>query len=53
MPMQANKVVSVNYTLKDSEGVIIDSTGNSPPFAYISRSEQILPKLEEEISGGP
>ena len=51
MPIQANKVVSVNYTLKDSEGVIIDSTANSPPFAYISGSEQILSKLEEEVSG--
>ena len=51
MAIGANKVVSVNYILKDNEGVIIDSTENSPPFAFISGSEQILPKLEEEVSG--
>ena len=51
MAIGTNKVVSVNYILKDNEGVIIDSTENSLPFAFISGSEQILPKLEEEVSG--
>ena len=49
--MKANQVVTINYTLKDSEGEIIDSTSEGKSFSFLSGSEQILPKLEEAIGG--
>ena len=51
MPIEKNKVVTINYILKDEEGKVIDSTENNPPFSYLSGSNQILPKLEEKIEG--
>jgi len=49
--VKANQVVTINYTLKDSEGEIIDSTSEGKSFSFLSGSEQILPKLEEAIGG--
>lgn len=49
MPIGANKVVTVNYKLSDDEGNLIQSTNINEPFVYLSGSNQILPKLEQEI----
>ncbi len=49
MPFGSNKIVTMNYTLKDSEGVVIDTTENKEAFSFLSGANQILPKLEEEI----
>ena len=49
--MKPNQVVTINYTLKDSEGEIIDSTSEGNSFSFLSGTEQILPKLEEAIGG--
>jgi len=49
MPFEPNKVITMNYTLKDSEGVVIDTTEDKGAFSFISGANQILPKLEEEI----
>jgi len=49
MPFEPNKVIKMNYTLKDSEGVVIDTTENKGAFSFISGANQILPKLEEKI----
>ncbi len=49
MAIRQNKVVTMNYTLKDSEGNIIQTTGNGEPFQFLSGNQQILPKLEIEI----
>jgi len=49
--LKPNQVVTINYTLKDSEGEIIDSTSEGKSFSFLSGSEQILPKLEEAIGG--
>lgn len=49
MPIGANKVVTLNFTLKDEQGNILDTTENAQPFSYISGQEQILPKLEAEV----
>ena len=50
MPLEPNKVVSFNYSLKDSEGTIIETTEKKEPLSFISGLKQILPKLEEAIS---
>ncbi|MFA6597591.1 MAG: peptidylprolyl isomerase [Ignavibacteriaceae bacterium] len=49
--MKPNQVVTINYTLKDSEGEIIDSTSEGNSFSFLSGTEQILPKLEEALGG--
>ncbi len=49
MPFEPNKVVTMNYTLKDSKGVVIDTTENKEAFLFLSGANQILPKLEEEV----
>ena len=50
MPIDANKVVTINFTLKDNEGNLIESTDNKEPFSYLSGNSQILPKLEEVVN---
>lgn len=49
MPLEPNKVVTCNYSLKDGEGSLIETTENKDPLSFISGHNQILPKLEEAI----
>jgi len=51
MSILTNKVISFNYTLKDDEGTILDSSANKEPLTFLSGSQQIIPKLEEVLSG--
>ncbi len=50
MAIGKNKVVTMNYTLKDFEGNVIQTTGKEEPFQFLSGNKQILPKLEQEIN---
>lgn len=49
MPLKPNQVVTMNFTLKDDEGNVMDTTSGQEPFSFISGQNQILPKLEEEV----
>jgi FKBP-type peptidyl-prolyl cis-trans isomerase SlyD len=49
MAIGENKVVTMNYTLKDTQGNIIQTTDTKEPFQFLSGNKQILPKLEQEI----
>ncbi len=49
MPIGANKVVTMNFTLTDDEGNVLDTTDHGSPFSYLSGNNNILPKLEEAI----
>ena len=49
MAIGQNKVVTMNYTLKDGQGNVVQTTDNKEPFQFMSGNKQILPKLEEEI----
>jgi len=51
MPLDANKVISFNYTLKDDQGAVIESTSNKQPLTFLSGQNQIIPKLEEALNG--
>ena len=51
MPLAQNKAITFNYTLKDDEGNILDTTKGSSPFSFLSGNGQILPKLEDAMSG--
>ena len=50
MPLAQNKAITFNYTLKDDEGNILDTTKGSSPFSFLSGNGQILPKLEDAMS---
>jgi len=50
MPIEANKVVTMNFTLTDDTGNILDSTEQGGPFSYIVGKGMVLPKLEEAVS---
>ena len=49
MSLQAKKVITFNYTLKDENGELIDSTNKGGPFSFISGNNQVLPGLEEAL----
>lgn len=49
MAIGVNKVVTMNFTLKDDKGNVLDTTENTQPFSFLSGNNQILPKLEENI----
>lgn len=49
MAIGVNKVVTLNYTLSDDQGNLIQTTKEYGPFVYLSGGNQILPKLEEAI----
>ncbi len=50
MALDANKVVTINFILKDEDGNILESTENMEPFSFISGNNQILPKLEAVVN---
>lgn len=49
MALKENLVVTMNFTLKDDQGNIVDSTAGQESFSFISGNKQILPKLEDKI----
>lgn len=48
MTIEKNKVVSLNYTLKDDTGTVIDKAENGS-FVYVHGSETIIQGLEEAL----
>jgi FKBP-type peptidyl-prolyl cis-trans isomerase SlyD len=51
MAIEQNKVVTMNFTLTDDHGNVLDSTDQGGPFSYISGKNMVLPKLEEAVNG--
>lgn len=51
MQAEKDKVVSIDFTLTDSDDQVIDSSEGREPLAYLHGQGQILPKLEEVIEG--
>ncbi len=49
MALAENKVVTINYTVKDEEGEVLDSTTKEQPFSFLTGQNQILPELEKNI----
>lgn len=44
-------VVEFNYTLKDPEGNVIDTSEGRGPLPYLHGKQNIVPGLEEEMTG--
>lgn len=51
MIINKDKVVSIEYTLTDLEGNLVDSSENSEVFTYIHGYEMTLPGIEEVLDG--
>lgn len=47
---QPQRVISFNYTLKDSKGQVLDSSSDGP-LSFLTGIGQIIPKLEDEVMG--
>jgi len=52
LKIEKHKVVTIDYTLKDSEGEVIDSSEGGEPLVYIQGIGNIIPGLEEALEGG-
>lgn len=44
-------VVSIDYTLKDDDGDILDSSAGSAPLVYLHGADNIIPGLEAALTG--
>jgi len=51
MPVEANKVVTVVYEVKNTQGEVVESADESAPMSYLHGAENILPKVEEALIG--
>jgi FKBP-type peptidyl-prolyl cis-trans isomerase SlyD len=51
MKIEADKVVSIDYTLKDDQGPVIDTSNERGPLSFIFGSGTIIPGLENELGG--
>ena len=50
MQIEQNKVVTLNYTLTDNDGNVIDQS-NDGSFAYLHGANNIIPGLENALTG--
>ena len=51
MQATAEKVVSIDYTLKDDNGKVLDTSEGRGPLAYLHGAGNIIPGLERELEG--
>ena len=51
MQVANNRVVSIDYTLKDADDQVIDTSEGREPLAYIHGTGQIIPGLEKALEG--
>jgi FKBP-type peptidyl-prolyl cis-trans isomerase SlyD len=50
MQIEARKVVTLNYTLTDEDGNVIDQSSDAS-FAYLHGANNIIPGLENALEG--
>jgi FKBP-type peptidyl-prolyl cis-trans isomerase SlyD len=51
MKIDKDKVVTLEYTLKNTQGDVLDATGEEAPFAYLHGHHGIIPGLEKSLEG--
>jgi len=51
MQVAAQKVVTIEYTLKDDAGEVLDSSDGGEPLSYIHGAGNIVPGLEKALDG--
>ncbi len=51
MQISENSVVAIEYTLKDNDGQVIDTSEGREPLVYLHGHSNIIPGLEKAIEG--
>jgi FKBP-type peptidyl-prolyl cis-trans isomerase SlyD len=51
MIISKGTVVSIDYTLKDDEGNVLDSSQEDRPLMYLQGAQNIIPGLEKALEG--
>lgn len=51
MKIANNTVASIDYTLTDAAGTVIDSSEGFEPLKYLHGAQNIIPGLERELEG--
>lgn len=51
MQISKDKVVSIDYTLTDSKGEVLDSSSKGHPLQYIQGQGNLIPGLEKALEG--
>lgn len=51
MQIDQNTVVSIHYTLTNTEGNVMDSSVGQQPLAYLHGASNIIPGLENALTG--
>ena len=51
MQITSQKVATIDYTLTDDQGTLIDSSKDGEPLAYIQGIGNLIPGLEEALEG--
>ena len=51
MQISKDKVVSIDYTLTNPQGEVLDSSQGRPPLAYLQGQGNIIAGLERELEG--
>lgn len=51
MQISDNNVASINYTLKNDQGEVLDSSEGAAPLDYIHGTGNLIPGLESELAG--
>ncbi len=49
--VEDNKMVSIDYTLRNDAGEILDSTADKEPLSFLQGSGSLIPGLEEALLG--
>jgi FKBP-type peptidyl-prolyl cis-trans isomerase SlyD len=49
--IEKNRVVQIHYTLRDDQGVVIDSSSGRDPLTYLHGQGNIIPGLEQALAG--
>lgn len=51
MQIAKDKVVAIDYTLKDDEGSVLDTSEGKQPLTYLHGANNIIPGLERALEG--
>ncbi len=51
MHIEKNRVVTINYTLRDDQGAVLDSPGGRGTLSYLHGKGNIIPGLEQALAG--
>jgi FKBP-type peptidyl-prolyl cis-trans isomerase SlyD len=51
MEVAAERIVSINFSLENDKGELLDSSPSDAPLVYLHGAERILPALEQSLDG--